>query len=190
MEAIMKFQKHLALAAAVFAVALLPLVTAVPAATAEDDPIADLLEEAHKKFKGVKEGKNADYIPALAEVPSKLFGISLVTVDGRVYDQGDTKSLFSIQSISKVFTLALALQESGEQAIEDNIGVDATGQVFNSIVAVEQYKGAEMNAMVNPGAITATSMVKGATRDEIWNSILNWSVLSWSKLVTNSCPDI
>ena len=135
MEAIMKFQKHLALAAAVFAVALLPLVTAVPAATAEDDPIADLLEEAHKKFKGVKEGKNADYIPALAEVPSKLFGISLVTVDGRVYDQGDTKSLFSIQSISKVFTLALALQESGEQAIEDNIGVDATGQVFNSIVA-------------------------------------------------------
>jgi glutaminase len=131
---------------------LLPLVMAVPAATAEDDPIADLLEDAHKKFKGVKEGKNADYIPALAEVPSKLFGISLVTVDGKVYDQGDTKSLFSIQSISKVFTLALALQESGEQAIEDNIGVDATGQVFNSIVAVEQH-GLPAESFVNPGAI-------------------------------------
>jgi len=52
------------------------------------------------------------------------------------------------------------------------MGVDATGQAFNSIVAVEQYKGAEMNAMVNPGAITATSMVKGSSREEIWKKIL------------------
>jgi glutaminase len=57
-------------------------------------------------------------------------------------------------------------------AIENNMGVDATGQVFNSITAVEQYKGSEMNAMVNPGAITSTSMVKGANRAEIWNKIL------------------
>ena len=87
-----------------------------------------------------QEGKNADYIPALAEVPSKLFGISLVTTTARSTTTA-TSSRFSIQSISKVFTLALVLQESGEQAVEDNIGVDATGQVFNSIVAIEQYKG-------------------------------------------------
>ena len=96
-------------------------------------------------------------------MPSNLFGIALVTVDGQVYTVGDVDQLFSIQSISKVFTLAEVMQESGEQAIEDSVGVDATGQVFNSIVAVEQYKGQEMNPFVNPGAIATTSMVKGAT---------------------------
>jgi glutaminase len=70
--------------------------------------------------------------------------------------------------------MAKVMEESGPNAIRDNMGVDATGQVFNSIVAVEQYKGAEMNAMVNPGAITATSMVKGATYDEIWNKIIGY----------------
>ncbi len=87
---------------------------------------------------------------------------------------GDVKSEVSIQSISKVFTMALVMEEQGVEAIEKNMGVDATGQVFNSIVAVEQYKGAEMNPMVNPGAITATSMVSGKDRAEIWNKILAW----------------
>jgi glutaminase len=172
MGAITKFQKRVVVSAAAFAIAVLPLIAAVPTATAKDDPVGEILADAHKKFKGVKEGKNADYIPALAEVPSKLFGISLVTVDGKVYDEGDTKSLFSIQSISKVFTLALALQESGEQAVEDNIGVDATGQVFNSIVAIEQNKGFQQNPFVNPGAIATTGMVKGKTDAEKWNKIL------------------
>ncbi|HSO93373.1 MAG TPA: glutaminase A, partial [Candidatus Dormibacteraeota bacterium] len=80
----------------------------------------------------------------------------------------------SIQSISKVFTMAKVMDEQTPQAIQDNMGVDATGQVFNSINAVEQYKGAEMNAMVNPGAITATSLVSGANYDEIWNKILSF----------------
>jgi len=167
-----KKTKGILLACAVLTVASLSLGAAVSQAVAAGDPVQKVLEEAHKKFKGLKEGKNADYIPALAEVPSKLFGISLVTTDGKVYDEGDTKSLFSIQSISKVFTAALVLQESGEQAIEDNIGVDATGQPFNSIVAIEQYKGFQQNPFVNPGAITATGMVKGKTYDEKWNKIL------------------
>jgi glutaminase len=132
------------------------------------------LKSAHDKYKTLKEGANADYIPALAKVDSNIYGIALVTVDGKVYTAGDIKSEVSIQSISKVFTMAKVLEEQGPAAIENNMGVDATGQVFNSIVAVEQYKGAEMNAMVNPGAITATSMVKGATRDEVWNSILSF----------------
>ena len=68
--------------------------------------------------------------------------------------------------------MARVMEEQGPEAISASMGVDATGQVFNSIVAVEQYKGAEMNAMVNPGAITATSMVKGATAEEIWGSII------------------
>jgi glutaminase len=132
------------------------------------------LDSAYAQFKDLKEGANADYIPALARVDPNIFGIALVTVDGRVYTRGDVASEVSIQSISKVFTMAMVIEEQGPGAIADNMGVDATGQAFNSIVAVEQYKGAEMNAMVNAGAITATSMVSGSTRAEIWNKILSY----------------
>jgi glutaminase len=136
--------------------------------------IQGAMDAAYNKYKDIKEGANADYIPALAKVDPKIYGIALVTVDGKVYTKGDVKSEVSIQSISKVFTMAKVIEESGPDAIASNMGVDATGQVFNSIVAVEQYKGAEMNAMVNPGAITATSMVKGASREEIWKKILDY----------------
>jgi glutaminase len=132
------------------------------------------LKAAYEKYKNLKEGANADYIPALAKVDSNIYGIALVTVDGKVYTVGDVKSEVSIQSISKVFTMARVMEEQGVEAIANNMGVDATGQVFNSINAVEQYKGAEMNAMVNPGAITATSMVSGKDRAEIWKKILDW----------------
>ena len=141
---------------------------------------------AYTKFMDLQEGKNADYIPALAEVDPKIFGIALVTTDGKVYSTGDIASEVSIQSISKVFTMALVMEEQGPDAIASNMGVDATGQVFNSINAVEQYKGSEMNAMVNPGAITATSMVSGASRDEIWNKILAfYSDFAGRKLAVN-----
>jgi len=132
------------------------------------------LNAAFAKYKGLQEGANADYIPALAKVDSTIYGIALVTPEGKVYTAGDVKSEVSIQSISKVFTMALVMDERGPQAIYDNMGVDATGQVFNSIVAVEQYKGAEMNPLVNAGAITATSMVSGGSRAEIWKKILTY----------------
>jgi glutaminase len=134
--------------------------------------VDNALKAAYEKYKGLKEGANADYIPALAKVDSNIYGIALVTVDGKVYTTGDIKSEVSIQSISKVFTMARVVEDQGPMSIENNMGVDATGQVFNSIVAIEQYKGAEMNPLVNPGAITATSMVQGKTKDEIWNKIL------------------
>ncbi len=139
-----------------------------------DAQINAALDAAYAQFKDLKEGANADYIPALAKVDSNIYGIALVTSDGRVYTKGDVASEVSIQSISKVFTMAKVIEERGTGAIADNMGVDATGQVFNSIVAVEQYKGSEMNAMVNPGAITATSMVSGNSREEIWNKILGY----------------
>jgi len=132
------------------------------------------IDAAYSKYRTLQEGKNADYIPALAKVDSNIYGIAVVGADGKAYTAGDIKSEVSIQSISKVFTMALVMEESGVDSIPSNMGVDATGQVFNSITAVEQYKGAEMNAMVNPGAITATSMVKGATREEIWKKILTF----------------
>jgi len=130
------------------------------------------LDAAYAKYKDLKEGANADYIPALAKVDPNLFGIALVTATGEVYTKGDVSGEVSIQSISKVFTMARVIEESGPQVIADTMGVDATGQVFNSIVAIEQYQGREMNAMVNPGAITATSMIKGASADAVWNTII------------------
>jgi glutaminase len=130
------------------------------------------MNDALAKYKDIQEGKNADYIPALAKVDSKIYGIVVVTVDGKVYTAGDITSEVSIQSISKVFAMAKVMEEQGPDALLNNMGVDATGQVFNSIVAVEQYKGSEMNPMVNPGAITTTSMISGATPEEIWGRII------------------
>jgi len=130
------------------------------------------IEEAYGRYRTLQEGKNADYIPALAEVSSAFFGIAVAGKEAKVYEVGDSKELFSIQSISKVFTAALVMQESGDSKIEDSVGVDATGQVFNSINAVEQYRGKEMNPFVNPGAIATVGNVKGSSPDEIWAKIL------------------
>jgi glutaminase len=161
------------------AAALAVLVTALPALSA-DTPAAiqAALDAAYEKYKGLREGKNADYIPALAKVDPNIYGIAIVTTDGKVYTAGDVKSQVSIQSISKVFTMAKVLEEQGAEAIEKRIGVDATGMRFNSIVAVEFAQkalgGPEINPLVNPGAITATSMVKGNSRAEVWNNILTF----------------
>ena len=140
--------------------------------------IQKAVDAAYAKFKDLKEGKNADYIPALAKVDPNLFGIAVVTADGKVYSAGDLKTEVSIQSISKVFTAAQVIQEQGLDSIAKRIGVDATGARFNSIIAIEGVKmvagaGApEMNPLVNPGAISATSMVKGATADAVWAKII------------------
>lgn len=142
------------------------------------DDIQSALDTAHAKYQNLEEGKNADYIPALAKVDPNIFGIALVTTDGEVYTAGDIESEVSIQSISKVFTMAKVMEEQGPDAILKRIGVDATGMRFNSIVSVEFAEqalgGPEINPLVNPGAITATSMVQGADRDEIWDKILSF----------------
>jgi glutaminase len=142
--------------------------------------IQKAVDAAYAEFRALKEGKNADYIPALAKVDPNLFGIAVVTADGKVYTAGDVKTEVSIQSISKVFTMAQVIQEQGLESIEKRIGVDATGARFNSIIAVEGVRtvvgtGApEMNPLVNPGAISATSMVRGATSDEVWKKIIGF----------------
>jgi glutaminase len=133
------------------------------------------LDAALAKYRNLQEGKNADYIPALAQVNPNLYGIALVTADGKVYTAGDLGTEVSIQSISNVFTMAEVMREQGPDAIAQTIGVDATGMKFNSIVSIEMAQrtgGAEINPLVNPGAITATSMVQGATRDDVWNKII------------------
>src|SRR5580765_5853773 len=124
-----------------------PVTRALAASNAD---VKKVVQDTYNKFKDLQDGKNADYIPALAKVPSKYFGITVVDVDGKVTSVGDDDKEFSIQSISKVFTLARVMQDSGDAAVEKGVGVDATGQAFNSIVAIEQFKGHEMNPFVNP----------------------------------------
>jgi glutaminase len=159
---------------AIVLVGLLAVVPSIAIAQAPAD-ITKAVNAAYAKYKGLQEGKNADYIPALAKVDPNLFGIAVVTADGKVYSAGDLTTEVSIQSISKVFTMGCVMQEDPD-AIINVIGVDATGMRFNSIVSVEMSNklmgGPEMNALVNPGAITSTSMVKGATPDAIWAKII------------------
>lgn len=143
-----------------------------PANVMSKENIEAVLKEAYSKFKDVKEGKNADYIKELANVDPNIFGIALVTADGNVYAVGDNTATVSIQSISKAFVMAQIIEEHGHQAIQDKIGVDATGLRFNSIIAIEEHMGREINPLVNPGAIAATSMVKGNDSVAKWKSIL------------------
>jgi glutaminase len=157
------------------------LATLPPPLTAQaPGDVQKAVDAAYAKFRGLKEGKNADYIPALAKVDPNLFGIAVVTADGKVYTAGDLKTEVSIQSISKVFTMAQVIQEQGLDSIEKRIGVDATGARFNSIIAVEGVRtvvgtGApEMNPLVNPGAISATSMVLGSSSDDVWKKIIGF----------------
>src|SRR6187399_1216599 len=148
--------------------------------SAQSGNIQQAVDSAYEQFKTLKEGKNADYIPALAKVDPNLFGIALITVDGKVYTAGDLKTEVSIQSISKVFTMAQVIQEQGLESIEKRIGVDATGARFNSIIAIEGVRSVvgtgapEMNALVNPGAISSTSMVTGGSADAVWAKIIGF----------------
>jgi len=147
---------------------------------AQTGNVQQAVDAAFAKYRNLKEGKNADYIPALAKVDPNLFGIAVVTTDGKVYTAGDIKTEVSIQSISKVFTMAQVIQEQGLDSVAKRIGVDATGARFNSIIAIEGVRSVvgtgapEMNPLVNPGAISATSMVNGSSADAVWNKIIGF----------------
>ncbi|WP_223758349.1 glutaminase A [Myxococcus sp. RHSTA-1-4] len=142
-----------------------------------DAELQSAMQRAYTANKGVTEGKNADYIPALAKVDPNLFGIAILTVDGRVFSIGDTGQAFSIQSISKPFVAAKLMSEMGIQQVEEKLGVNATGEAFNSIEAIERNKEAKDpptgNPLVNAGAIAAVGNLKAANADARWSSVLD-----------------
>jgi glutaminase len=133
-----------------------------------------VVKEAYEKFKNDTGGKNADYIPYLAHVDSKLFGIAIVTTDNQELTMGDIKYSFSIQSISKVFSQALAMEELGPDKVFEKIGSEPTGRAFNSVFAVADMPTHTGNPYVNAGAIATVSLISGKTADEKWNKILNF----------------
>ena len=129
------------------------------------------VDEAYEKFKDLKDGKNADYIPILATVPSELFGVVIVTKAGDVYAAGDADYIFAIESTSKPFNLALVMEEYGPEEVQEKIGVEATGLPFNSKLAMELIKARSVNPLVNAGAIAQVSMVKAKNEEERWNKV-------------------
>ena len=133
--------------------------------------VAALVAEAYERFRGVNDGQNADYIPALAKVPSDLFGVGVTGVNGVVHAMGDTNYEFSIQSVSKPFVFALVCQAIGEDEAREKLGVNSTGLPFNSVIAIERTDEGTTNPMVNAGAIAAASLAPGATADSKWQFI-------------------
>jgi len=130
-----------------------------------------LVSEAHQRFKSNTDGKNSNVYPALARVPSELFGICVVGTSGNTHAVGDTDHEFSIMSVSKPFVFALVCQEIGPEEARAKLGANATGMPFNSLGAVERSADGRTNPMVNAGAIATTSLVRGATLAEKWKFI-------------------
>src|SRR6266550_6879263 len=168
----------LVLAATLIAASVAPTLVSAQTARSPVAPRRELVEsvvrEAYDKFKGDTNGKNADYIPYLAQVDSKMFGIAIVTTDNQVLTLGDVKYSFSIQSISKVFTLALAMEELGPDKVFEKVGSEPTGRPFNSPVAVVDMPSHSGNPLVNAGAIATTSLISGKDADDRWNKILDF----------------
>jgi len=176
------FIKNAAVKLLVVATIIAPSLVPIPArAQASRSPVAPrrevvaaVVQEAYDKFRNETKGKNADYIPYLAQVDSNLFGIAIVTTDNQVITMGDVKYSFSIQSISKVYTLALAMQALGAEKVFQKIGSEPTGRPFNSPVAVVDMPTHTGNPFVNAGAIATTSLISGKDADEKWNKILDF----------------
>ena len=153
-------------------------IQAFPQKTSPVAPNRQLVEQtvrdAYEKFKSDTSGKNADYIPFLAQVDSTMFGIAVVSTDNQVFSIGETKYAFSIQSISKVYTLALAMNEIGAETVFKRIGSEPTGRAFNSPVAVVDMQTHTGNPYVNAGAIATTSLISGSNENDKWNKILDF----------------
>jgi glutaminase len=133
--------------------------------------VRTLLYAAHERFKESDEGTNAAVYPALADVPSNLFGICVAATDGAIYAVGDADSPFSIMSVSKPFVFALVCEALGAEEVRAKLGANATGLPFNSVMAVELNADRLTNPMVNSGALATTSLAPGATEKERWRFI-------------------
>ena len=130
-----------------------------------------VVDASYARYKDLKEGKNADYIPILTETPSDLFGVVIVTRDGKIYSAGDVDYEFSIQSVSKPFTAALVMSQQSPEILKEKIGVEPTGLPFNSKMALELYQARSVNPLVNAGAIAAVSLVQATSESDRWNKV-------------------
>ena len=126
--------------------------------------VAAYLERLHARHGAIDDGEVATYIPELSRVDPSLFGICIATVDGAVYEAGDTHAPFTIQSMSKPLTYGLALERLGTDAVRSRIGVEPSGDAFNEI-SLSPETGMPRNPLINAGAIACAGLVAGAVDD-------------------------
>jgi glutaminase len=136
-------------------------------------PLAAYLSEVHARHVGEREGNVADYIPELSKADPNAFGIAVATVDGQIYEMGDTAAPFTIQSISKPFVYAMALADRGRDAVLSKIGVEPSGDAFNSI-SLYGDTGRPFNPMINAGAIASTGILRVDDESQRFERILHW----------------
>lgn len=122
-------------------------------------PMLHFLEDLHRQHRTCHEGEVATYIPELGRADPNLFGIAISTIDGQVHEVGDTRHPFSIQSISKPFVYGLALQDHGLKHVMNHVGVEPSGDAFNSI-SLDPLTGRPLNPMINAGAIASAGLIK------------------------------
>lgn len=134
------------------------------------ETVQSLVNEAQRRFQSNRDGENSQVYPALARVPSELFGVCVVGTSGQLYGAGDVDYEFSIMSVSKPFLFALVCETIGPEEARAKLGANATGLPFNSLAAIEQGSG-RTNPMVNAGAIATTSLAPGATAEARWTFI-------------------
>ena len=142
-----------------------------PIASPSHSPIERYLHALHATYLALEEGTVATYIPELGKADPRWFGICIATVDGHVYEVGDSRLPFTIQSISKPFVYGLALEDRGKSTVLERIGVEPTGEAFNEI-SLEPGSGRPRNPLINAGAIAATALVAGRSPEDRWARIL------------------
>ena len=123
---------------AAWCVIRLSLCATTPGSAADTEALERLLDAVHQRYAGLSDGIVAEYIPALAKVDPDLFGLVIVTVDGDVLARGDTEKAFAIMWAAKPFTLALLMQQQGTDVVLDRIGVEPTGQPYNSLAGIDR----------------------------------------------------
>ena len=149
-----------------------------------NEKLAVVMQQALDEAKTNMTGENASYIPFLASVPSELTGLAFVSVTGEVIQLQDTDYKFAIESISKIMTLGLVLEQSGADALHTKVGAEPTGMPFNSVLALEFHQGKPLTPLVNAGAMATVSLVKATDKEQRWQQILNFqSLLANSDIV-------
>lgn len=136
------------------------------------DIVQEYLEFLHKEFQQISSGDVASYIPELLKADPQWFGITIATVDGHVYQVGETRQGFTIQSISKVITYGIGLEDSGIESVLKKIDVEPSGEAFNSI-SLEPDTGRPRNPMINAGAIAAMAFIRGESPEQKLRRILD-----------------
>lgn len=134
--------------------------------------IQQVVDSAFSAYSALPGGKNADYIPYLAQVPENLAALVVVTREGDIYLAGDSQYRFALESISKVITLGLLLEDVGPDVVQDKIGADPTGLPFNSVIAMELHNDKPLSPLVNAGAMSTVSLINATDKEQRWQRIL------------------